>query len=115
MFQRISTIAAVFFAVLMFCAGMVFGQTNEKNERPARVPESVYQEGYDAVKKLFNQAVVAGDLEICKELLEKNAVYVNETDGAGLTQLHFAAMSGQADLCRLLLQHGAKADAEHAP
>ena len=95
--------AAVIASVLMFCTGTVLGQA-------ARVPESVYKEGYTAVKKLFSQAVVAGDIEVCKELLEKNAFYVNEADEIGLTQLHYAAMSGQTDLCRLLFQHGAKAD-----
>ncbi len=99
--MKISSSVVAIFAVLMSCANVTFGQ---------RVPESVYKEGYDAIKKLFGQAVVAGDLEVCKELLEKNAFYVNEADANGLTQLHYAAMSGQAELCRLLLQHGAKAD-----
>jgi len=110
MLPKISSATIAILVVSMFCTSMVFGQTDENSVRPARVPESVYKEGYEAVKKLFNQAVVAGDLEVCKELLEINAVYVNEADVTGLTQLHFAAMSGQADLCRLLLQHGAKAD-----
>jgi ankyrin repeat protein len=87
----------------LFCASLTFGQT-------ARVPESIYKEGYEAIKRLFSQAVVAGDWGVCKELLERNAFYVNEADANGLTQLHYAAMSGQADLCRLLLQHGARVD-----
>ena len=93
-------------AVSLFCANIALAQT-------ARVPESIYKEGYEAVKKLFSQAVVAGDLAVCKELLEKNAFYVNEADANGMTQLHYAAMSGQTELCKLLLQHGAKADIAH--
>lgn len=77
---------------------------------PAKVPEMIYTQGYEAVKKLFQQAVVAGDLDICKELLEKNAYYVNEADQSSMTQLHYAAMSGQTELCRLLLRHGARPD-----
>lgn len=103
MSKRIPCFAAVIVGMSLLCTNTTLGQT-------AKVPESIYKEGYEAVKQLFNQAVVAGDLAVCKELLEKNAVYVNETDEKGFTQLHYAAMSGQTDLCRLLLQHGAKAD-----
>ncbi|MCL2710324.1 MAG: ankyrin repeat domain-containing protein [Planctomycetaceae bacterium] len=103
MTKRSLYFTAAIVGVSLFCASLTFAQT-------ARVPESIYKEGYAAIAKLFSQAVVAGDFEVCKELLEKNAFYVNEADANGLTQLHYAAMSGQANLCRLLLQHGARAD-----
>ena len=92
--------AVVIVAVSVLFASTTFAQ---------RVPEAIYKEGYEAVKNLFSQAVVAGDLEICKELLEKNAYYINEADRNGFTQLHHAAMSGQTDMCRLFIQHGANA------
>jgi ankyrin repeat protein len=98
--MKISRSLTVILAASFLCASALFGQ----------VPESIYKEGYEAIKKLFSQAVVAGDQAICKELLEKNAYYINEADSAGLTQLHYAAMSGQTEMCRLFLKHGAKAD-----
>ena len=103
MSKKKASLVAALVGVSLCCASLTFAQT-------ARVPESIYKEGYEAVKRLFSQAVVAGDIGVCKELLEKNAFYVNEADARGLTQLHYAAMSGQADLCRLLLQHGARVD-----
>ena len=99
-----------YFVAIIITLSMLSASTMVAQTIRPRVPESIYQEGYEAVKRLFNQAVIAGDLEICKELLERNAIYVNGADAAGFTQLHYAAMSGQADLCRLLLHFGARAD-----
>lgn len=64
----------------------------------------------DPMSELFEQAVVAGDVGICRELLDKKLYYVNAADSDGMTQLHYAAMSGQLELSKLLLEHGAKAD-----
>ncbi len=110
--------AAVAIASLLFCVNQLFAQFGDGDSKPPKkeaVPELVYKDGYAGVKKLFEQAVVAGDLEICKELLEKNAYYVNEVDAKGLTQLYYAASNGQKELCALLLQHGAKADIVPGP
>jgi ankyrin repeat protein len=101
--KKMPCFLALIVSISLLYTNIVFAQT-------AQVPESIYELGYEAVKKLFSQAVVAGDLGVCKEILEKNAYYINEADAEGLTQLHYAAMSGQTELCRLLLQHGAKAD-----
>ncbi len=118
---------AVSSAVSFFCVKPSFsqwdGSSEQSAERPAGalatkksgVPEPVYKDGYDGIRKLFRQAVIAGDTDICKELLEKNAYYVNETDGDGRTQLHYAAASGQTAMCRLLLDHGARADFPQPP
>lgn len=99
MSQHRSSVAAVSITalVLLLLSGTLFAQ----------IPKLIYEEGYSGTKKLFEQAVVAGDVEICEALLGRNAFYVNEVDSNGNTQLHYAAISGQLELCKILLECGA--------
>ena len=62
---------------------------------------------YDLVRRFFATAVKAGDLEVCEQILDKAAYYINDVDPDGYTQLYYAACSGQAELCRMMLQRGA--------
>ncbi|XP_053468724.1 ankyrin repeat and MYND domain-containing protein 2-like isoform X2 [Ictalurus furcatus] len=53
------------------------------------------------------QVAAAGDVQEAAQLLNSKEVRVNCLDENGMTPLMHAAYKGQADLCRLLLQHGA--------
>ncbi|XP_075992286.1 uncharacterized protein LOC142987425 [Anticarsia gemmatalis] len=59
-------------------------------------------------------AAFYGDEERVRELIKKarNAKeLVNTPDNAGYTPLHYAARKGYIDICKILLQYGAKIDA----
>ncbi|XP_060798831.1 ankyrin repeat and MYND domain-containing protein 2-like [Neoarius graeffei] len=53
------------------------------------------------------QVAAAGDVQEAARILNSKDVRVNCLDENGMTPLMHAAYKGQADLCRLLLQHGA--------
>ncbi|KAB5530882.1 hypothetical protein PHYPO_G00134480 [Pangasianodon hypophthalmus] len=53
------------------------------------------------------QVAAAGDVQEAARLLNSKEVRVNCLDENGMTPLMHAAYKGQADVCRLLLQHGA--------
>ncbi|XP_030003313.1 ankyrin repeat and MYND domain-containing protein 2-like [Sphaeramia orbicularis] len=53
------------------------------------------------------QVIAAGDVQEAAQLLASKDVRVNCLDENGMTPLMHAAYKGKADMCRLLLQHGA--------
>ncbi|XP_072303186.1 ankyrin repeat and MYND domain-containing protein 2-like isoform X1 [Eucyclogobius newberryi] len=53
------------------------------------------------------QVIAAGDVQEAAQLLDTNEVRINCLDENGMTPLMHAAYKGKADMCRLLLQHGA--------
>ncbi|KAK5854538.1 hypothetical protein PBY51_004724 [Eleginops maclovinus] len=53
------------------------------------------------------QVIAAGDVQEAAQLLASEEVRVNCLDEFGMTPLMHAAYKGKADMCRLLLQHGA--------
>ncbi|XP_033949705.1 ankyrin repeat and MYND domain-containing protein 2-like [Pseudochaenichthys georgianus] len=53
------------------------------------------------------QVIAAGDVQEAAQLLVSEEVRVNCLDEYGMTPLMHAAYKGKADMCRLLLQHGA--------
>ncbi|XP_041810749.1 ankyrin repeat and MYND domain-containing protein 2-like [Chelmon rostratus] len=53
------------------------------------------------------QVIAAGDVQEVAQLLASKDVRVNCLDECGMTPLMHAAYKGKADMCRLLLQHGA--------
>ncbi|KAK2887119.1 hypothetical protein Q8A67_015347 [Cirrhinus molitorella] len=53
------------------------------------------------------QVAAAGDVQEATQLLNNPSVRVNCLDEYGMTPLMHAAYKGKADMCRLLLQHGA--------
>ncbi|XP_074469430.1 ankyrin repeat and MYND domain-containing protein 2-like isoform X2 [Sebastes fasciatus] len=53
------------------------------------------------------QVIAAGDVQEAAQLLASKEVQVNCLDEYGMTPLMHAAYKGKADMCRLLLQHGA--------
>uniref|UniRef100_A0A671M679 Ankyrin repeat and MYND domain-containing protein 2-like n=1 Tax=Sinocyclocheilus anshuiensis TaxID=1608454 RepID=A0A671M679_9TELE len=53
------------------------------------------------------QVAAAGDVQEATQLLSNPNVRVNCLDEYGMTPLMHAAYKGKADMCRLLLQHGA--------
>jgi len=53
------------------------------------------------------EAAQRGDLEGVKRLLEKNSGLARESDGAGATALHFAALNGHRRIVELLVERGA--------
>ncbi|MFT7805319.1 ankyrin repeat and MYND domain-containing protein 2 [Arapaima gigas] len=59
-----------------------------------------------AEKDLF-QVIAAGDVQEASRLLGCKDVRVNCLDEYGMTPLMHAAYKGKADMCRLLLRHGA--------
>ncbi|XP_035249749.1 ankyrin repeat and MYND domain-containing protein 2a [Anguilla anguilla] len=59
-----------------------------------------------AEKELF-QVIAAGNVQEASRLLGCKDVRVNCLDEYGMTPLMHAAYKGKADMCRLLLQHGA--------
>ncbi|XP_060713248.1 ankyrin repeat and MYND domain-containing protein 2-like [Tachysurus vachellii] len=60
-----------------------------------------------SAEKEMLQVAAAGDVQEATRLLNSKEVRVNCLDENGMTPLMHAAYKGQADLCRLLLQHGA--------
>ena len=60
----------------------------------------------------LHEAILEGDLETTKNLLQSKFCNVNETDERhGRTALHLAAMRGRADLVNVLLEGGADVSA----
>ncbi|KAL0123619.1 hypothetical protein PUN28_005854 [Cardiocondyla obscurior] len=55
-------------------------------------------------------AALEGDVDRVNKLLRKG-VFVDATDSAGYTALHYATRAGHIDVCEILLNHGAKVDA----
>ncbi|XP_069032930.1 ankyrin repeat and MYND domain-containing protein 2-like isoform X1 [Embiotoca jacksoni] len=53
------------------------------------------------------QVIATGDVQEAAQLLNSQQVRVNCLDENGMTPLMHAAYKGRADMCRLLLQHGA--------
>ncbi|GAA6087845.1 ankyrin repeat and MYND domain-containing protein 2-like [Tachysurus ichikawai] len=60
-----------------------------------------------SAEKEMLQVAAAGDVQEATRLLNSKEVRVNCLDENGMTPLMHAAYKGRADLCRLLLQHGA--------
>ncbi|KAH0564198.1 ankyrin repeat domain-containing protein 39-like isoform X1 [Cotesia glomerata] len=55
-------------------------------------------------------AAQSDDIARVKQLLAKGAS-ASEEDSAGYTALHYAARAGHYDVCKLLLEHGARVNA----
>uniref|UniRef100_A0A674EBZ9 Ankyrin repeat and MYND domain containing 2 n=1 Tax=Salmo trutta TaxID=8032 RepID=A0A674EBZ9_SALTR len=60
-----------------------------------------------AAEREILQVIAAGDVQEVARLLGSKDVRVNCLDEYGMTPLMHAAYKGQADMCSLLLQHGA--------
>ncbi|XP_023151091.2 ankyrin repeat and MYND domain-containing protein 2-like isoform X2 [Amphiprion ocellaris] len=60
-----------------------------------------------ASERRILQVITAGDVQEAAQLLASKEVRVNCLDEYGMTPLMHAAYNGKADICRLLLQHGA--------
>ncbi|XP_022075915.2 ankyrin repeat and MYND domain-containing protein 2-like isoform X1 [Acanthochromis polyacanthus] len=60
-----------------------------------------------ASERKILQVIAAGDVQEAAQLLASKEVRVNCLDEYGMTPLMHAAYNGKADMCRLLLQHGA--------
>nr|XP_061809014.1 ankyrin repeat and MYND domain-containing protein 2-like [Nerophis lumbriciformis] len=60
-----------------------------------------------ASERKLLQLVETGDVQEAGQLLASEDVRVNCLDECGMTPLMHAAYKGKADMCRLLLQHGA--------
>ncbi|KAJ0003584.1 hypothetical protein NQD34_008682 [Periophthalmus magnuspinnatus] len=60
-----------------------------------------------AAERKMLQVITAGDVQEVAQLLASNEVRINCLDENGMTPLMHAAYKGKADMCRLLLQHGA--------
>ncbi|KAM9838396.1 ankyrin repeat and MYND domain-containing protein 2-like [Aulostomus maculatus] len=60
-----------------------------------------------ASERKILQVIAAGDVQEAAELLADEDVRVDCLDEDGMTPLMHAACKGRADMCRLLLQHGA--------
>nr|XP_046274361.1 ankyrin repeat and MYND domain-containing protein 2-like isoform X2 [Scatophagus argus] len=60
-----------------------------------------------ASERKILQIIAAGDVQEAAQLLASQEVRVNCLDEYGMTPLMHAAYKGKADMCRLLLQHGA--------
>ncbi|XP_030644344.1 ankyrin repeat and MYND domain-containing protein 2-like [Chanos chanos] len=60
-----------------------------------------------AAEKEMLQVVVSGNIQEALKLLSGGDVRVNCLDECGMTPLMHAAYKGKADMCQLLLQHGA--------
>jgi ankyrin repeat protein len=56
----------------------------------------------------LHQAVVRGDQEIVKLLLNTSGININQQDAShGMTALHLAVLFGHQEIIQLLLAHGA--------
>ncbi|KAM9823761.1 ankyrin repeat and MYND domain-containing protein 2-like [Neosynchiropus ocellatus] len=60
-----------------------------------------------ASERKILQVIAAGDVHEAAKLLTSNEVRINCLDENGMTPLMHAAYKGKADMCNLLLQHGA--------
>ncbi|TDH04457.1 hypothetical protein EPR50_G00152290 [Perca flavescens] len=60
-----------------------------------------------ASERKILQLIATGDVQEAAQLLASKEVRVNCLDEYGMTPLMHAAYKGKADICRLLLQHGA--------
>ncbi|XP_061682254.1 ankyrin repeat and MYND domain-containing protein 2-like [Syngnathoides biaculeatus] len=60
-----------------------------------------------ASERKILQVIEAGDVQEAAQLLTNEDVRVNCLDECGMTPLMHAAYKGKAEICRLLLQHGA--------
>ena len=60
----------------------------------------------------WHRAAERGDVAACRSLAESATHDVNSRDRDGLVPLHWAAISGHADLCRdLVMEYGANVSA----
>lgn len=59
----------------------------------------------------FFKAVASGDLPRVRELLAMTPALVNAKDGEGATSLHYAALNGNQELARFLVEQGADVNA----
>ena len=57
-------------------------------------------------KNIFDE-IILGNTEQVESLIEENREIVNEANPAGFTPLHFASMTGDSRMVKLLLYHGA--------
>ena len=62
----------------------------------------------------LHEAAIAGDMEVCRALLEAGAMPEPRTSQSFQTPLHFAALHGHDKVIRLLLEHGGKIDSKAA-
>jgi ankyrin repeat protein len=84
------------------------GETNTSNSKATRKAENKAQVNVDI---RLHRASGDGDTEAVLQLLGMG-IDVNAVDEAGQTPLHKAASRGQAGVAQILLDHGAKIDAE---
>jgi ankyrin repeat protein len=57
--------------------------------------------------ELLALAAVGGEMSLARMLVQDEGVDINSVDEDGQTPLHTAAKSGQADLCKYLIDSGA--------
>jgi ankyrin len=63
---------------------------------------------------LLQNAIKAGQLDDVRILLEQGGIDINQPFGQGITPLHSAVINNQENIAAVLIQHGAKVDAEDA-
>ncbi|KAK8389042.1 hypothetical protein O3P69_020779 [Scylla paramamosain] len=56
--------------------------------------------------ELIQLVTLGEDVTSIRNLLLKGEAKVNDTDSSGMTALHHAAYKGNADLCKMLIDHG---------
>ncbi len=94
---------------------------------PSSFPISSYQEDRYRVVQLVNRITCQRVIPLCfamwssldyrfekvKRLIEEEACDVNESDLEGFCPLHYAAIYGRIEACKLLLSHGADCTREN--
>ncbi|CAG8724442.1 16119_t:CDS:2, partial [Racocetra fulgida] len=75
---------------------------------------SLYAQDLDELdfQRSIHNASLIGNISQVKSIIsKKGSAITNQIDTAGYTPLHYAARSGNLEICRLLLEHGANVNA----
>jgi len=63
------------------------------------------------IKPSLLEAITRSDLLSLKEVLSLKGTNIEARDNVGRTPLHLAIITGSVDVCKCLLEHGARIDA----
>ncbi|CAG8650142.1 13911_t:CDS:2 [Dentiscutata heterogama] len=75
---------------------------------------SLYAQNLDELdfqRSIHNASLTCNISQVRSIISKKGSVVVNQIDAAGYTPLHYATRSGNLEICRLLLEHGANVNA----
>ncbi|CAG8575710.1 23410_t:CDS:2, partial [Racocetra persica] len=65
----------------------------------------------DFQRSIHNASLIGNISQVKSIISKKGSAITNQIDATGYTPLHYSARSGNLEICRLLLEHGANVNA----